>query len=131
MNHSLFNATPSCPIFFTHRMFLMNFVFPHFWFCVDFCKYLRKVSLYKGILKFQSFILTPSQFTRTRRHVFLSHPTQAYLSIQTFSALCDGPFGPARPYGCFLFNVIAHMGLLVHTDVSFSLSRLIQTNSPR
>ena len=80
------------------------------------------------MLKCKAFILTPSKLTRTRRNVFLSHPTQASSSIQTFSSLYRNTFKLARPHGRFLSYRIGHTDLLVHADSFFPLPRPLQTN---
>ena len=72
------------------------------------------------MLKCKTFIPTLSKLTRTCRNVLSwSHATQTYPSTQTL----------IRSSGCFLFTVIVGTSLLVQTDISFSLSWLVQTKS--
>ena len=108
--------------------FLIKFVFSCLWFHEEFSKCHRKASLNKGILKWKIFTLTPGELNYTRRHVFLYRSTLAYSSTKTFSSLCGGPFRLTCPRGRFLSTVIAHTGLLLHTDVFVILQRPIQVN---
>ena len=72
---------------------------------------------------------TPSEITRTNKHVFFLHPTHAYSSTKIFSNPYHGPFRPTCPHGCFFFPIIIHhRGLLVYTDALFPLPRPIRAN---
>ena len=93
-----------------------------------FSKCLCKACLNKSILKCKTFILTASEVTCTRTHVFFSYSPQAYLYTQTFCITYHCPFKLTRPLGRFLSTAIAHTSLLFHTDVLFPLPRPTQAN---
>ena len=98
--------------------FLIKSVFPYLLICAEFSKYLRIVSLNKGMLKCKTVIPTLSKFTGTCRQLLLwLHAFQTYLSTYTL----------IHSSGCFLFTVIAHTSLLVPTDFSFSLLWPVET----
>ena len=83
--------------------FSTKFIFPYLMIHVEFSKCLCKVSLKKGMPKWQTFILTPSKLTCTCRHVLLPHATHTGSSTQTFFSLCRRPFRLIRPSARFLF----------------------------
>ena len=105
--------------------FLLKFLFPCFRFRVELSKYLRKVCLNKGMLKCKTFMLTPSELTHTNRHVFLSHPTLALSSTQTFSFLYRGLHRPTQPLGHFLSTDTANAFFLIHKDSCEDILRLL------
>ena len=118
-------------------------VFPNLMIHVEFSKCLCHVSLNKGMLKCKTFILTPSKFTCTCRHVLLSHAIYTYSSTDIF--FCRRPFRLIRPSGRFLFYchssheltrpsrrflsfAMAYTDQTVHKDVFLSLTYPTQAN---
>ena len=81
------------------------------------------------MLKCKTFILTPSELTCTRRHIFFSHPTQTYSSTWTFYFHCHSPHGRTRPHRRFLSSAPTYTCQPVHTDAFFSLTQLTQAYS--
>ena len=97
-NHSLFNATPIYPIFYTHKnsfcwllqpvqiwfqrkKFLIKLAFPYLWFRAELSKCLCKVCPNKGILRCKIFILTPV-YPYTKTCIFVASHTG--LSVYTY-----------------------------------------------
>ena len=83
------------------------------------------------MLKSKTFILNPSELTRTRRYIFFLHLMYAYSSTQIFSSPYGGSFRPSCPHGRFLSTAIVHTNLLVHTTVSFTQTFSLHWHSPQ
>ena len=118
--------------------FLIKFVFPNLMIHVEFAKCLFNVSLNKGMLKCETFILTSSKLTCTCHIHLLVHtdifffcrcPFRLIRPSGRFLFYCHSSYELTRPSRCFLSFAVAYTDQAVHKNVFLPLTHPTQANS--